>query len=57
MFLCPDLVNIFHKNTFDPYFILRSVVKICLFFMIHNISFSIFLYYKINSEAKSVGIE
>ena len=26
MFLCPDLVNIFHKNTFDPYFILRSVV-------------------------------
>ena len=25
MFLCPDLVNIFHKNTFDPYFILRSV--------------------------------
>ena len=25
MFLCPDLVNICHKNTFDPYFILRSV--------------------------------
>ena len=25
MFLCPDLVNNFHKNTFDPYFILRSV--------------------------------
>ena len=27
MFLCPDLVNIFHKNTFDPYFILRSVIQ------------------------------
>ena len=26
MFLCPDLVKLFHKNTFDPYFILRSVV-------------------------------
>ena len=24
--MCHDLVNIFHKNTFDPYFILRSVV-------------------------------
>ena len=27
MFLCPDLVNIFHKNTFDPYFIMRSVCQ------------------------------